>query len=152
MQESSNFKIPSASLFCPSSMLMPCARRGIGSYDFKLTDYSLPAHIPHSRNAGNVGLDDSGKVRVFLRRYRMGGECMRNFVGVLTLGLAIGIAAGVLAAQQQPRTSPASPPPWAYGFPAPAGAPAATPAAPAAPAAQPSAPDTTMHKLAGPKS
>ena len=73
-----------------------------------------------------------------------GGDCMKKFVVVLTLALAIVIAAGVLAAQQQ---SNRVPPPWAYGFATPPGATAA-PAAPAAPATPP-APDPTMHKLPG---
>jgi len=72
---------------------------------------------------------------------------MKKFV-VPMLVLAFVIAAGVLAAQQQ---SGAVPPPWAYGFATPPGAPAATPAAPAAPArgAAPAAPDNTLQKLPG---
>src|SRR5438552_802269 len=71
---------------------------------------------------------------------------MRNFVGVLTIALALVVAAGVVAAQQSGSNS--VPPPWAFGFAAPLTPGAAAPAPPAAPAAPP-APDTTMHKLPG---
>ncbi len=76
---------------------------------------------------------------------------MKKFVGVLTLALALVIVAGVLAAPQQSNRGAGSvPPPWAYGFAAPAGPPAAAPPAPApAPAAAPAAPDPTLHKIAG---
>jgi len=70
---------------------------------------------------------------------------MKKFVAVLTIALAFVIAGGLLIAQQG---KPGSvPPPWAYGFAAPA-TPNATPA-PAPPPAAPAAPDTTMHKLPG---
>ena len=72
---------------------------------------------------------------------------MKKFVGVLTLALALVIVAGVLAAPQSNRGA-SVPPPWAYGFAAPAGPPAAAPPAPA-PAAAPAAPDPTVHKIAG---
>src|SRR5262245_9565875 len=76
---------------------------------------------------------------------------MRNFLGILTIA-SVFVIATVVAAQQPAARGPAAPPPpWAYGFATPPGAPAATPApaaAPAAPAAAP-APDTTMHKLPG---
>src|SRR5438552_5871819 len=71
---------------------------------------------------------------------------MRNFVGVLTIALALVVAAGVVAAQQSGSNS--VPPPWAFGFAAPLTPGAAAPPPPAAPAAPP-APDTTMHKLPG---
>src|SRR5438034_10713955 len=48
---------------------------------------------------------------------------MRNFVGVLTIALALVVAAGVVAAQQSGSNS--VPPPWAFGF--------ATPLTPGAP-------------------
>jgi cytochrome c553 len=70
---------------------------------------------------------------------------MRNFVGVLTIALAFVIAGGLVTAQQ---SKPGSvPPPWAYGFAAPAN-PNAAPAAAPAPAAA-AAPDTTTHQLPG---
>src|SRR5436190_10400064 len=71
---------------------------------------------------------------------------MRNFVGVLTIALALVVAAGVVAAQQSGSNS--VPPPWAFGFATPLTPGAAAPPPPAAPAALP-APDTTMHKLPG---
>src|SRR5438094_622544 len=71
---------------------------------------------------------------------------MRNFVGLLTIALALVVAAGVVAAQQSGSNS--VPPPWAFGFATPLTPGAAAPAPPAAPAAPP-APDTTMHKLPG---
>ena len=75
---------------------------------------------------------------------------MKKFTGILTLALVVVIAAGVLTAQQASRGSNTVPPPWAYGFPAPAGPPAAAPPAAApAPAATPAAPDPTQHKIAG---
>src|SRR5438128_2671196 len=70
---------------------------------------------------------------------------MRNFVGVLTIALAFVLAGGLVTAQQS--RPGAVPPPWAYGFPAPANPNAPPPAAPA-PAA-PAAPDTTTHQLPG---
>src|SRR5437899_13045806 len=71
---------------------------------------------------------------------------MRNFVGVLTIALALVVAAGVVAAQQSGSNS--VPPPWAFGFATPLTPGAAAPPPPAAPAAPP-APDPTMHKLPG---
>ena len=70
---------------------------------------------------------------------------MRTFI-VLTLASAI-LAAGILVAQQPA----AALSPWAYGFDAPAGAPAAANPAPAAAGRgqAPAAPDTTQHKLPG---
>ena len=68
---------------------------------------------------------------------------MEKFVTVLTIALVFVIAGGLLIAQQ---SKPGSvPPPWAYGFAAPAN-PNATPA-PAPPPAAPAPPDNTMHKL-----
>jgi cytochrome c553 len=69
---------------------------------------------------------------------------MRNFVGVLTIALALVLAAGFGIAQQSGAGS--VPPPWAYGFASPA-APGSGPAPAAAPAA--AAPDNTMHQLSG---
>jgi cytochrome c553 len=70
---------------------------------------------------------------------------MRNFVAVLTIVLALVITGGLVTAQQGRAGS--VPPPWAYGFAAPATAGGAAPAAPApAPAA---APDNSMKKLEG---
>src|SRR5213594_2439358 len=71
---------------------------------------------------------------------------MRNFVGVLTIALALVVAAGVVAAQQSGSNS--VPPPWAFGFATPLTPGATAPPPPAAPAAPP-APDPTMHKLPG---
>src|SRR5215471_10430541 len=69
---------------------------------------------------------------------------MKNIVGVLTIALVLVIASGLVIAQQG---RPGSvPPPWAYGFAAPAN-PNAAPAPAPAPAAAP--PDNTMHKLPG---
>jgi cytochrome c553 len=73
---------------------------------------------------------------------------MKRLSIVLTIALLLAIAAGVLAAQQNNRGSNSVPPPWAYGFATPPGAPAAPAAAPAPPAA-PAAPDPTQHKIAG---
>src|SRR5437867_5076937 len=67
---------------------------------------------------------------------------MRNFVGVLTIALALVVAAGVVAAQQSGSNS--VPPPWAFGFATPLTPGAAAPPPPAAPAAPP-APDPTMR-------
>src|SRR5436190_24070889 len=66
---------------------------------------------------------------------------MRNFVGVLTIALALVVAAGVVAAQQSGSNS--VPPPWAFGFATPLTPGAAAPAPPAAPAAPPP-PATTI--------
>ena len=73
---------------------------------------------------------------------------MKKVIAV-TLALPVVISAGVLFAQQA-----AVPPPWAYGFTAPAAPAAATPApapapAPAAAAAPAAAPDPTLRQAAG---
>src|SRR5579862_8219269 len=70
---------------------------------------------------------------------------MRNFVGVLTIVLALVITGGLVTAQQS--RSASVPPPWAYGFPAPAN-PNAAPAPAPAPAAA-AVPDNTKHQLPG---
>ena len=70
---------------------------------------------------------------------------MRKFVTILTIALTFVIAGGLVIAQQG---RPGSvPPPWAYGFAAPAN-PNATPAPPPPPAA-PAAPDSSKHQLPG---
>jgi len=70
---------------------------------------------------------------------------MRKFVGIFAIALVFVLAAGYVAAQQSGAGS--VPPPWAYGFPAPAGPAASNAPAAAPPAAAP--PDNTMHQLPG---
>src|SRR5262245_45054690 len=75
---------------------------------------------------------------------------MRRVIIAITIATTFAIAAGVVAAQQSNRVSNDVPPPWAYGFATPPGAPAPAPAPPAARAA-PAVPDPTQHQLAGSK-
>src|SRR5215831_12944422 len=73
---------------------------------------------------------------------------MKKLASLLTLVLALIILGGAVAAQQN-RGPAAVPPPWAYGFAVPPGAPANPPAPAAPPAGQaaPAAPDNTQHQL-----
>jgi hypothetical protein len=74
---------------------------------------------------------------------------MKKFLGVQMLIVVFVIGAGILVAQQQSNRGSAVPPPWAYGFAAPAGAPAGNPPAPAA--AEEKEPADKLYQLLGSK-
>jgi cytochrome c553 len=72
---------------------------------------------------------------------------MKKFLGLQIVLVTLGIGAGILVGQQQATRGAAVPPPWAYGFAVPAGAP--TPAAAAPAAAEEKEPADKLYQMTG---